>query len=53
MFTAGYSVTTIQQLLKGKDGIVMKSSPYHLINNLQDDYYALTISNNKHPYYHF
>ena len=34
MFTAGYSMKTIQQLLKGKDGIVMKRSLYHLINNL-------------------
>ena len=53
MFTAGYSVTTIQQLLKGKDGIVMKSSLYRLINNLQADYWALIIGNNKCPYYHF
>ena len=35
MFTAGYFVTTIQQLLKGKDSIVMKRSQYRLINNLQ------------------
>ena len=34
MFTAGYSVTTIQQLLKGKNSIVMKRSLYRLINNL-------------------
>ena len=34
MFTAGYSVTTIQQILKGKDSIVMKRSLYDLINNL-------------------
>ena len=34
MFTTGYSVTTIQQLLKAKDGIVMKRSLCCLINNL-------------------
>ena len=53
MFTAGYSVTTIQQLLKGKDSIVMKRSLYHLINNLQANYCVLIIRNNKRPYYHF
>ena len=34
MFTAGYSMTTIQWLLKEKDGIVMKRSLNRLINNL-------------------
>ena len=53
MFTAGYSVTTIQQLLKGKDGIVMKRSLYGLINNVWANYWALIIRNNKCPYYHF
>ena len=53
MFTAGYSVTTTQQLLKGKDGIVMKRSLYHLINNLQANYHVLIIHNNKRPYYYF
>ena len=43
----------IQQLLKGKDGIVMKRSLYRLINNLRANYWALIICNNKHPYYHF
>ena len=33
MFTAGYSMTIIQQLLKGKDGIIMKRSLYRLINS--------------------
>ena len=32
MFTAGYSVTTIQQLMKERDVIVMKRSLYLLIN---------------------
>ena len=53
MFTAGYSVTTIQQLLKGKDSIVMKRSLYQLINNLRANYWVLIIHNNKRLYYHF
>ena len=53
MFTAGHSMTTIQQLLKEKDGIVMKRSLYCLIKNLQANYWTLVIHKNKHPYYHF
>ena len=53
MFTAGYSVTTIQQLLMGKHDIVMKRSLHHLINNLRANYWAHIIGNNKRPYYHF
>ena len=37
----------IQQLLKGKDGIVMKRSLYHLINILQANNWVLIIRNNK------
>ena len=37
----------IQQLLKGKDNIVMKRSLYRLINNLRANYWALIICNNK------
>ena len=33
----------IQQLLKGKDGIVMKRSLYRVINNLRANYWALII----------
>ena len=51
MFTAGYSVTTIQQLLKEKNVIVMKRSLYCLINDLQANYWAFIICNNKRPYY--
>ena len=43
----------IQQLLKGKDGIVMKRSLYRLINDLRANYWVLIICNNKRPYYHF
>ena len=39
------SVTTIKQLLKGKDGIVMERSLYCLINNLWANYWALIIRN--------
>ena len=43
----------ILQLLKGKDGIVMKRSLYRLMNNLGANYWWLIICNNKCPYYHF
>ena len=43
----------IQQLLKGKDGKDMKRSLYRRINDLQPDYWAVIICNNKRPYYHF
>ena len=53
IFTTRYSVTTIQQLLKGKDVIVMKRSLYCQINNVRANYYALVIHKNKGPYHHF
>ena len=53
MFTAGYSVTTIQQLLKEEDVIVMKRSLYLLINKFKSHWWVLIICNMKHPYYHF
>ena len=31
MFTAGYSVITIQQLVKEEDAIIIKRSLYHLM----------------------